>query len=73
MAGEEPKEYLRELRRIRTALYLIALVLAFTAMISALNFWAESTRPARVSQRSRLAGAAGRPRRPGHFAPCSSA
>ena len=64
MAGEEAKEYLRELRRIRIALYLIVVVLALIAMSLALNFWAESTRAVKMSQGKRSAGATGAMRTP---------
>jgi hypothetical protein len=49
MADENSTVYLRELRLIRIALYLIALLLAMIFFALALNFWAESTRPPRMS------------------------
>ena len=51
MADENSTVYLRELRLIRIALYLIALLLAMIACVLALNGWAESTRPPRTADR----------------------
>lgn len=45
MADEHSDEIVRELRRIRTALYLLALVGSLISFMVAMNFWAESTRP----------------------------
>jgi hypothetical protein len=49
MADENSTAYLRELRLIRIALYLIALLLAMIFCSLAFNFWAESTRPPRTA------------------------
>jgi hypothetical protein len=49
MAEDHPAASLRELRRIRIALYLIVLMLCMIACVLALHSWAESTRPPRTA------------------------
>ena len=56
MADENSTVYLRELRLIRIALYLIALLLAMIACVLALNGWAESTRPPRTAANEMRSG-----------------
>jgi hypothetical protein len=67
MGHEEVKELLRELRRIRLSLYLIVVLLAFIGISLALNFWAESTRPVKMSQQMRPSDATSVMRAPPKF------
>lgn len=56
MAEDNSTAYLRELRLIRIALYLIVLLLAMIACVLALNGWAESTRPLRTTAHDMRSG-----------------
>jgi hypothetical protein len=56
MAEENSTAYLRELRLIRLALYLIVLLLAMIACVLALNGWAESARSPRTAANEMRSG-----------------